>query len=284
MNQTQQRAGGAAVIAVTSGKGGVGKTSVVVNLAAALAGRGYRVGILDADFGLGSVDVMLGLAPPHHLGHYLNGDVRLEDVLVEGPLGIKILSASSGLRELTVLTASQRRRVGTAIRQFGADLDYLFIDTGAGISDNVVELLRMADRTIVVTSYDPAAIVDAYAVIKILTTVAPKQDVGILVSAARDAEEAGLVFKQLDLASTRFMQRSLRYFGAVVFDPALREALLVQRPIVDHQPQAPASRCFRILASRLAGTAPNGPGRGLVLAVGSQAVATRAPEEIVRCA
>ncbi|NOT24513.1 MAG: MinD/ParA family protein [Acidobacteria bacterium] len=268
MTHTQRQAGRGSVIAITSGKGGVGKTNVVINLAAALARRGYRVGIIDADFGLGNIDVMLGLAPVHHLGHFLNGSKRLEEIIIDGPLGIRILPASSGFRELTNLTPAQWRRVGNAIRRMSTELDFLFVDTAAGISDNVVELLRLVDRTIVVTSFDPAAIVDAYAMIKILTTVNPTREVGVVVSAARDADEAGLVFRQLDLAATRFLERSLRYAGSIVFDPAIRESLLVQRPVVDHQPQAPASRCFRILASRLAGMSNNGPGKGIALAVG----------------
>jgi len=284
MTQTQGHTTGGAVIAITSGKGGVGKTSVVINLAAALARRGYRVGIIDADFGLGNVDVMLGLAPVYHLGHYLSGNQRLEDIIVEGPLGIRILPASSGFRELTALTAPQWRQVASAIRSLSADLDFLFIDTAAGISDNVVELLRLADRTIVVTSFDPAAIVDAYAVIKILATVSPSKDVGIIVSAARDTEEASLVFRQLDLASKRFLQRSIRHVGSVVHDPAIRESLLVQRPIVDHQPQAPASRCFRILASRLTGTTHKGPGGGIALAVGHRPDREPVAEESTQCA
>lgn len=268
MTHTQKQRSRGSVIAITGGKGGVGKTNVVINLAAALARRGYRVGILDADFGLGNIDVMLGLAPVHHIGHFLSGDKRLEEIVIEGPLGVRILPASSGFRELTALTAAQWRRVGNAIRRMSSDLDFLFVDTAAGISDNVVELLRLADRTLVVTSFDPAAIVDAYAVIKVLTTVNPAKEIAVVVSAARDADEANLVFKQLDLASVRFLDRSLRYAGSVVFDPAVRESILVQRPVVDHQPQAPASRCFRILASRLAGMSHNGPGPGIALAVG----------------
>jgi flagellar biosynthesis protein FlhG len=113
---------------------------------------------------------------------------------------------------------------------------------------------------IVVTSFEPTAVVDAYAMVKILTAAAPSKDVGIVVNAARDADESGLVFRQLDIASSRFLHRGLRYYGCIVQDPSIREAVLVQRPIVDHLPQSPASRCFRILASRIAGIAPAGPG------------------------
>jgi flagellar biosynthesis protein FlhG len=233
---------------------------------------------------LGNIDVMLGLAPTYHLGHYLAGDKRLEDIIVDGPLGIKILPASSGFRELTQLTAKQWRRVDTAVRTLSDGLDFLFIDTATGISDNVVELLRLADRTMVVTSFDPAAIVDAYALIKVLATMSPSTEVGVIVSAARDADEAGLVFKQLDLAATRFLQRSLRYVGSVVHDPGVRESLLAQRAIVDHQPQAPASRCFRILASRLAGSSTSGPNKGLTLAVGRRLSLDLTLEETPQCA
>jgi len=253
-----------AVIAITSGKGGVGKTNVVINIAAALARRGYRVGILDADFGLGNIDVMLGLTPSHHLGHLLAGEKRLEEIVIEGPLGLQIVPASNGIRALTSLTPAQWRQMDQVMRQMSANLDFLFVDTGAGISDNVVESLRIADRVVVVTSFEPAAIVDAYAVIKVLTSASPHTDVGVVVSSARDADEADLVFRQLDLASSRFLRRGLRYYGSVVHDAAIREAVLLQRPVVDHLPQAPASRCFRILAARVAGIAGGGPGLRVV--------------------
>jgi flagellar biosynthesis protein FlhG len=171
---------------------------------------------------------------------------------------VKIIPAGSGIRELTALNAVQWRRFHKIIQAVSAELDFLLIDTAAGISDNVVDLLQLAERVLVVTSYDPAAIVDAYAMIKILTTAGRKRDIGIVVNAARDAEEAGLVFRQLDIAATKFLDRSLRFDGYIVSDPGIREAVLGQRPIVDHLPQAPASRCFRILASRLAGFTPDG--------------------------
>lgn len=248
------------VIAITSGKGGVGKTNVVINLAASLARLGHKVGIIDADFGLGNVDVLLGLTPPFHLGHYLNGERSLDEVTVKGPLGIKIIPAGSGIRALTRLGRQEWQKFEAVVRGISADLDYLLIDTAAGISDNVVELLLMAERVLVLTSYEPAAVVDAYAVIKILTNTAPGKEIGLVVNAARDGNEAALVFRQLDIASARFLNRSVRYYGFIVNDTAVREALSGQRPLVEHLPQAPASRCFRILASRVSSSAPGGPG------------------------
>ena len=248
------------ILAITSGKGGVGKTNVVINVAVSLARLGHRVGILDADFGLGNIDVMLGLTPTLHLGHLLSGERSLDEIMVEGPLGVRIIPAGTGVRALTALTPSQWQRLQAVILSAAADLDFLLIDTAAGISDNVVELLLIAERVLVVTSFEPTAVVDAYAMVKILTAAAPSKDVGIVVNAARDADESGLVFRQLDIASSRFLHRGLRYYGFIVQDPSIREAVLVQRPIVDHLPQSPASRCFRILASRIAGIAPTGPG------------------------
>jgi flagellar biosynthesis protein FlhG len=274
------------ILAVTSGKGGVGKTNVVINLAVSLARLGHRVGIIDADFGLGNIDVMLGLTPSLHLGHVLSGERPLEDIIIEGPLGVQIIPAGTGIRALTALTSSQWVRLAAIIKRVALGLDFLLLDTAAGISDNVVELLMLAERVLVVTSFEPTAVVDAYAMVKILTASAPGKDVGVVVNAARDADESGLVFRQLDIASSRFLNRGLRYYGFVVQDPAIREAVLVQRPIVDHLPQSPASRCFRILASRIAGLAPTGPGLRLAHSndAGDVGLSETPPQEAPRCA
>ncbi len=284
MTQSNTRATRGTILAVTSGKGGVGKTNVVINLAASLSRLGHRVGVIDADFGLGNIDVLLGLTPAYHIGHVLTGEKTIGDITLQGPLGVKIVPAGSGIRELTALNAVQWRRFQTVIQSLGAELDFLLIDTAAGVSDNVVELLQLAERVLVVTSYDPAAIVDAYALIKILTTASRKKDIGVIVNAARDAEEAGLVFRQLDIAASKFLDRSLRFDGYVVHDPGVRESVLGQRPIVDHLPQSPASRCFRILASRLAGFSPDG---GASRRSGSHPYVMSAPAlslEATRCA
>ena len=256
--------GGVVTIAVTSGKGGVGKTSVVVNLAVALARLHNRVAILDADFGLGNVDVLLGLAPAHHLGHMLSGEKEIEDIVVTGPFGVQIIPASSGLRDLAALTERQWLRLAEGLDRLCQTLDYLLIDTAAGVSDNVVQLLIGAQRVVVVTSLEPSAMVDAYAMIKIVTAADATKEIAVLVNGARDADEGELVYRQLDVAATRFLHRGLRYYGHVPYDPAVRESVLMQRPLVDHRPQSPAGRCFRILAARIANMGP-GSGTGLRL-------------------
>ncbi len=267
----------AVVIAVASGKGGVGKTNVAVNLAVALQQRGFRTAILDADFGLGNVDVLLGLMPAAHLGHLLSGEKPLAEVWTEGPAGVQILPASSGLRSLTALSPAQRARLAEAIARIRVELDFLVIDTASGISDNVVNAIGLADRVMVVTSLEPSAIVDAYATAKVVTADAPATEVGIVVNGVSNADEAAVAFRQLNAAAGRYLGRDLRYYGFVTDDPAVREAVATQQAIVDSDPQAPASRCFRILAARIAGLGPV-HGRGLRL------VAQAELEEVPRCA
>lgn len=274
----------AMTIAVTSGKGGVGKTSVVINLAVALARLRNRVAILDADFGLGNVDVLLGLAPAYHLGHMLAGEKEIEEIVVPGPFGVQIIPASSGLRDLAALNERQWLRLADGLQRVCENLDYLLIDTAAGVSDNVVQLLIGAQRVVVVTSLEPTAMVDAYAVVKIITVADSRKEIAILVNGARDADEGELVYRQLDVAATRFLKRGLQSYGHIPYDPAVREAVLVQRPVVDHRPQSPASRCFRVLASRIANRGPGG-GTGLRLVPpGWKTPAGGTGMEVQRCA
>jgi flagellar biosynthesis protein FlhG len=246
-------------VGVTSGKGGVGKTSVAVNVAASLATLGYRVGLLDADFGLGNVDVMLGLTPGAHVGAVLAGEASLGSVLLDGPGGLRVIPAGSGIRALTSLTPDQWTRLGHLIASATSELDFLLVDTAPGIWDNVIDLARLLDRTVVVTSHEPTAIVDAYAMAKLLTAAAPHREIGVVVNAARDARDGHTVFRQLDAAAHRFLKRRLRYDGYVVRDPKVSESTVDQRPVVTFAPEAPASRCFRRLALRLANWLPDAP-------------------------
>jgi len=248
-----------AVVAITSGKGGVGKTSLTVNLAAALARLGHQVGILDADLGLGNIDVMLGLTPGAHVGDVLGGDVPLESVMVDGPGGIRVVPAASGVPGLTALTPLQWTRLADAVQTLRASLDFLLVDTSPGVTDNVLDLAALADRVIVVTSYEPTAIVDAYAMVKLLRAGDAGCEIGVVVNAARDAGEGQLVFRQLDAAAQRFLGRGIRYDGFIARDENLSDAVLDQRPLVSHLPESPASRCFRVLALRVATWSSRGP-------------------------
>lgn len=267
------------VLAVASGKGGVGKTNVAVNLSVALARLGRTVALMDADFGMGNVDVMLGLAPDYHIGHVLNGDKNLDDILLAGPAGIQIVPAGSGLRTMTLLNASQRQRLSATMAKLRRSTEFLLIDTASGISDNVVDTLQLADRVLLVTNLDPSAIVDAYATAKVVTS-ASRAEIGIVVNGVRDAQEASLAFRQLDIAAGKFLGRSLKYYGFVADDPAVRTCTLAQRAVVEREPQSAASRCFRILAARIAGMGPV-PGQAIRLATGLGEIP---PPEVSQCA
>ena len=247
-------------IAVTSGKGGVGKTSLTINLAVAISRLGHRVGILDADFALGNVDVMLGLAPEEHLGAVLDGTCAVSDITINGPSGIRVIPAGSGVRGLTSLDERKWSRLVEAMNEAGRDLDFLLVDTATGIGDTVIDLVGLADYVLVVTSYEPAAVVDAYAVIKLISTAHQAKAIGVVVNATRDAEEAGLVYRQIALAADRFLGRSLRYDGHVLEDRSVKDSGLAQRPLTGHESSSPASRCIRRLACRLISSRPSAGG------------------------
>jgi len=243
-------------IAVTSGKGGVGKTSLTVNLAVALARLGHRVGVVDADFALGNVDVMLGLAPQSHLGAVISGECSVDDVTIEGPHGVRIVPAGSGVRALTQLDTHEWTRLAEAFVVASRDLDFLIVDTASGVSDNVIDLIGLVDYALVVTALEPAAVVDAYAVIKLVSASHRTKGIGVVVNAAEDADEADLVFRQLSMAADKFLGRALRYDGFVVHDVELQMAVRGQALVADRDDAEGASRCFRRLARRLAASRP----------------------------
>jgi flagellar biosynthesis protein FlhG len=239
-------------IAVTSGKGGVGKTSLTVNLAAALASMGHRVGIVDADLGLGNVDVMLGLTPRMHLGAVIAGDKSVAEILADGSHGIRVAAAGSGIPSLRSLTSAQKKRLVDGIDTMAAGLDFLLLDTAPGICDDVLEIAGLTNRTIVVTSCEPTAIVDAYAMIKLLWSKSPDQEIGLVINEVTDGAVAQLVFRQLDETMRRFLGRSGKYDGHVDRDPNVSRAIIKQGPLVILLPESPASRCYRRIAHRIA--------------------------------
>jgi flagellar biosynthesis protein FlhG len=247
-------------IAVTSGKGGVGKTTVSVNLAVALSRLGHQVGLVDADFALGNVDVVLGLAPDHHLGSVLVGARSVSEIMIEGPSGIRVVPAGSGVRALSSLDNGKWTRLAHAMDEAGQSLDFLLFDTATGIADNVLDVIGLADYVLVTTTFEPSAVVDAYAVIKLVSASAPGKAIGVLVNAARDPEEAHVVYRQISTATERFLNRTVRFDGYVLDDRAIRESVLGQVPVLERDSASPASRCIRRLAARLASLRPSAVG------------------------
>lgn len=245
---SRERSTGTRIIAVTSGKGGVGKTNVVANLAASLAELGKKVVVLDADFGLANIDVLLGLTPRFHLGHVLFGNKSLTEVMIQGPNGIRIIPASSGLQRLAELTSEQRDYLVESFADLHSDTDYLLIDTAAGISRNVIHFLLSAREVIVVSAPEPTAIVDGYAIIKIILKEDPAKPVQVIINSVQREEEAREVFGQINSVVRRFLGRDINYLGHIERDPHVTQAVRGQVLVACQFPDAPASRCFRQLA------------------------------------
>ncbi len=238
-------------IAITSGKGGVGKSNVVANLAISLAGLGKSVMILDADFGLANIDLLFGIAPRHNLRDFVFGRTSLEDIIVEVPGGVKIIPASSGIEQMAALTSEQQLRLIRGLSQLGTLTDYLLIDTAAGISGNVVQFLLAAGIVIVVTAPEPTAIVDAYLVIKILAHRESQKRVSILVNSVSGRDEALSVFEQINAVSRRFLSKPVELLGFIERDSHVTQAVRQQAPWVTMFPGSTASRSVNRLAKRL---------------------------------
>ncbi len=239
------------VIAIASGKGGVGKTNVVAGLAMALARDGQRVVVLDADFGLANLDILLGLSPAYTLEHVLGGEKLLEEILLDGPFGIRIIPASSGIQELTRLDAAAELRLVQGLQRVSAGIDWLLIDTAAGIHDSVIKLLMAAQEVLLVTTPEPTALVDVYAMVKVVHLRDPRKPLWLLVNNAQGQEEAEETIDQLQAATRRFLKRELNVLGMLPADPWVLQAVRQQRGVLDLFPQAPASLALTAAARRL---------------------------------
>lgn len=232
------------VMAIASGKGGVGKTNVVAGLAMSLARLGQRVVVLDADFGLANLDILLGLTPRHTLEHVLRGEKLMEEILLEGPFGIRIIPASSGIQELTRLDATAELRLIQGLQRISETTDWLLIDTAAGIHDSVVKLLMAAQEVLLITTPEPTALVDAYAMVKVVHLRDPHKPLWLMVNNAQNREEAEETIEQLQAATRRFLDRELQVLGMVPADPFVLQAVRQQRGVTELFPQAPASLAF----------------------------------------
>lgn len=253
-------AGGVRTIAVTSGKGGVGKTCITVNLARALARGGRRVLLIDADLGLANVDTLLGLHPRATLRQVVAEGRALEDVLLDGPGGIKIVPAASGFEDMARLGG---REICFLLAQFDAlarDFDVALIDTGAGISPAVLCFALAADEKVIVTTPEPTALTDAYALLKVLATRYGERDPSLIVNQARSAADAARTRAHLSRVTERFLGLVPRFLGHLPYDPELAESVRRQQAVVDFAPRAPVSLALQELAVRLGERLETGTG------------------------
>jgi len=240
------------VIAVTGGKGGVGKTNVSVNLGVALAMAGERVLLMDADLGLANVDVALGLQPRVNLSHVIKGDCALDDVLIEGPQGLRIIPASSGVKRMAELSHAEHAGLIRAFSDLSFNPEILLIDTAAGISDSVVTFARAAHEVLVVVCDEPASITDAYAMIKILHREYGVARFRVLANMVHGAQEGNDLYKKLAKVADRFLDVNLDYVGAVPYDEFLRKAVQKQRALVEAYPRSKAALSFGKVAQKVA--------------------------------
>jgi flagellar biosynthesis protein FlhG len=240
------------VITVSSGKGGVGKSNVVVNLAYAFDRVGKRVLILDADLGLANIDVLLGLTPKENITHVLQGTRQLREVLVKGPGNILIMPASSGVQELTRLTDDQKLLFLEVLDELESEIDILLVDTGAGISDTVLYFNVAAQERVVVVTSEPTSLTDAYALIKVLYTRHGERYFKILVNSVPDEKTGKLVFAKISKVADHFLDGiSLDFLGTIPHDAHVPRSVIQQRPLLEVFPAAPAAKAFYTIAEKI---------------------------------
>ncbi|MFQ3250098.1 MinD/ParA family protein [Glaciecola sp.] len=238
------------VMAVTGGKGGVGKTNVSLNLAISLAKKGKRVMVLDADLGLANVDVLLGLRVDKNLSHVLKGECTLDDILVTGPHGVKIAPATSGSQSMAELGSTEHAGLIRAFSELRTEIDVLIVDTAAGISDMVMSFSRAAQDVVVVVCDEPTSLTDAYALIKILNREHGVFKFKVVANMVRSDKEGKELFSKLSKVTGRFLDVALELVGVIPFDENIRKSVRKQAAIVDAYPSSPAAVAIASLAEK----------------------------------
>lgn len=250
-NNTNPKRNMAKLITITSGKGGVGKSNFILNLSIALSIKGKRVLLIDADMNLSNIDVLLGVYPEYAFADLVNGNAKLEELLITGPKGIKILPAASGDLEVLHNTEYYQKELIQAYQELRSDFDYILIDTGAGISGHTVDFVVNSDRVVVISTPEPTSITDAYAMIKILFHRMKNPDIYLVVNMAKTVEEGESVFKKVSLIVQHFLNKSIRSLGHVLYDTLLPQAVREQSPLMVLHPRSKASLSVREIANRL---------------------------------
>ncbi|MDN5278463.1 MAG: flagellar biosynthesis protein FlhG [Clostridiales bacterium] len=249
--RTPRKAGSkiARTITVTSGKGGVGKTSMVANLAICLAQAGQRVIILDADLGLANIDVIFGIRPKHNLMDVINGNMTLDEIMIQGPNGIQIIAGGSGVSELAQLETEQAHKLFDQLKFLEDKTDYLLIDTGAGISDSVISFCQAADQIIVITTTEPTSLADAYGIIKIISNKRPDSHVSVLVNRVDSPEEGNEIHARLSRVASEFLDFEIHPLGSIPQDRQMHLAIRQQTPLMLFSPMSPAAAGIRKIVS-----------------------------------
>lgn len=236
------------VLAVASGKGGVGKTNVAANLAIALAAGNRNVMLLDADLGLANVDVLLGLQPRFNLAHLVNGESDLQGTIIGGPRGLRIVPASSGNYSMIDLPVAAQAEIIRAFSDLADQPEVLVVDTAAGISDGVARFAQAAEETVVVVCDEPASITDAYAFVKVLSRHYGISRFRVVTNQTRNAQHGRALYNKLRKVADQYLDVVLHHFGNVPHDPLLKRAVQEQRSVVDAYPRSPSADAFAAMA------------------------------------
>jgi len=259
---------GGRTIAITSGKGGVGKTNTVINIALAIASQNKKVGIIDADLGLANIDVLLRLRAKYNLEHVVSGRKRLDEIFIEGPAGLTVMPAGSGKMSLANLPELYRDKLIKDLSEITGKFDMVFIDTGAGISNNVLDFVLAAQEVIVITTPEPTAITDAYATIKVISSldnrylikdempqssgaISLSSGIGIIVNMVADSHQALDVAERIIIAAKKYTNTRTYLLGHILSDLAVSDAISSRQPLIFKHPESPASQCIKALAEKI---------------------------------
>jgi flagellar biosynthesis protein FlhG len=237
-------------ITITSGKGGVGKSSIVSNMAYLLGGMSESTYILDADLSLGNIDIMFGMAPQFNIKDIIKGNKRIGEIVVEGPCGIRIIPATSGVAEFSNLSLEERNIILSSVREL-PEYDFLIVDTSAGISSNVEYFNAISEDIFIVVTPDPASLTDSYAVIKVLHKNTGRKDFNIIVNMAKDEKEATEIFKKLTRVTDRFLDVYPDFYGYIPVDRNIGVATKNQKLWVQQFPNTMATKALKKICNRL---------------------------------
>jgi flagellar biosynthesis protein FlhG len=238
------------VIAVTGGKGGVGKSNVALNLGIALCEKGRRTVLLDADLGLANVDILLGISSNKTLENVLDGECSLSDVMVPGPMGLKIVPASSGAKHMVSLSSQQHAGLIHAFSEVADQMDVLIVDTAAGIAEDVVSFVRASNEVLVVVTDEPTSITDAYALIKLLNRDYGMYRFRVVANMVKTQQDGRNLFAKLTKVTDRFLDVALQYVGCVPFDESVKKAVQRQKAVIEAYPRSKAAVALRALAQK----------------------------------
>ncbi|VYU40937.1 AAA family ATPase [Clostridium tertium] len=250
------------IITITSGKGGVGKSNFVVNLAISLVRQGKKVLVFDADIGMGNDDVLMGIYPKHNVLDLINGNLSIEDVIVEGPEGVSLLPGGSGLNNIEDLQQNQRELFLKKIEMLQG-FDYIFIDTGAGISRSVLAFIACSDEVILVTTPEPTSLTDGYSLLKAVNHFKIKNKASIVVNKVLEKKEGEITFSKFKTAVNRFLTLDINYLGYIYDDRKLTISVRNQLPFVIGYPNCDAAKCVNAIASKIVGKEKQETGIGV---------------------